>query len=440
MKLQKQLREAGVQWVRILWCDHANVIRGKAPHISMLADGLPDGLGIAAAQLALPVMYDAVAPNAGLGPVGEAQMVPDWSTLKILPYAPGQAQVIGDLLVDGKPWAHCPREYLREQVKKLETAGFGVKAAFENEFFLLRKTPEGYEPADRSVYAATLGFNEHQFFINDFTAALEAQGLQPEFYYPESGPGQQELSIRYGNALEAADNQIAFRETARGVAHQHGLVASFLPKIYDNAAGSGCHINLSLWKGKQNLMGDTSEKTDISKVGQHFIAGVLAHIHGLTALTIPSRNSFRRIRPHFWAGAYRAWGYANREAAVRVNRGPKGATRFELKTADASANPYLALGAMLAAGLDGIHKKMPLAIEATDDPALLPKKIQQQGQMDLLPNSLGQAIEALQKDQVLMDSLGEARAKSYIAVRKMEWEALKDMSLEDEVKLLAERY
>lgn len=436
----ERLEEAGVEWVRILWCDHANLIRGKAVHVSLLGNGLPEGVGISVAQQALPVMHDSVARDSGLGPVGEARLIPDWSTLKLLPYAPGQAQVIGDMRMGRRAWEHCPREYLREQIAALAKAGLSAKAAFENEFFLLVPAEEGYRCADRSVFAATDAMNRHQNFIRDLTHALQAQGLQPEFYYPESGPGQQELSIRYSDALGAADHQIIYRETVRGVAVRHGYAASFLPKIYENAAGSGCHLNLSLWQGEENALGDAKHPTGLSPTGQHFLAGALAHLRALTALTIPTCNSFRRIRPHFWAGAFRAWGYDNREAALRVTRGPAGATRFELKTSDASANPYLALGALLAAGLDGLKRELPLPPEATSDPGLLSPEEREQRGFEPLPTSLGQALDALREDAVVLESLGPARARAYLAVKQMEWEALKDLSLEEEVRLLAERY
>jgi glutamine synthetase len=305
---------------------------------------------------------------------------------------------------------------------------------------LLRRTAQGYEPADTTVFAATGAMNQHQDFLCDLTRALEAQGLQPEFYYPESAPGQQELSIRYTDALGAADNQITYRETVRGVALAHGYAASFLPKVDEQAAGSGCHLNLSLWQDGQNVLGDAAQCTGLSTCGQHFIAGILAHLPGLTALTIPTRNSFRRIRPHFWAGAFRAWGYDNREAAVRVTRGKNGASRFELKTCDASANPYLALGAVIAAGLDGIQRALALPREVTIDPGHMPEVERQANGVDMLPGSLGQALAALEQDAVLLASLGAARARAYIAVKKAEWDALKEVSLAEEVQRLAERY
>ena len=431
------LNAAGVRYLRVLWCDNANIVRARAVRVR------PDmsvSVAISQAQLALPVMQDSVVPGAGLGPVGEAELRPDWATLRRLPFAPGEAQVIGDLMVGGKPWAHCPRAFLRQQIERLSSQTLSVRAAFENEFYLLRRVEGELNPADNSVYAATSGMNLHRAFVHDLTAALEAQDLEPEVYYPESGPGQQELSVRHADALGSADQQLIFRETVRGVAQQHGYVATFLPKVFEQSAGSGCHINLSLWQGGSNITGDAVEPSGLSSVGRAFIAGVLAHLPALCALSMPSPNSYRRIRPHAWAGAYRSWGYANREAAVRVSRGESGASRFELKAADATANPYLALGALLAAGLDGLERRLPLPPEVSLDPGLLSDHERSEQGIEALPSSLGAAIAALEQDRVMLGALGAERAQTFLAVRRAEWNALQGLSLPEEVQLLAERY
>ena len=347
---------------------------------------------------------------------------------------------MGDMMVDGKPWEHCPREYLREQVRALAGAGFTARAAFENEFFLLKRTATGYAPADETVYAATGSMNAHQAFIRELTSTLEALGLEPEFYYPESAPGQQEISIRHAEPLAAADRQVLYREVVRGVAARHDLVASFLPKVYDNAAGSGCHLNVSLWRSGRGVMRDTGHATGLSTIARHFIAGVLAHLPALCAITAPSSNSYRRLQPHFWAGAFLVWGFDNREAAVRVTRGTAEATRFELKASDASANPYLALGAVLAAGLDGLERELTLPPDVDVDPGLFSEDERRQRGIAPLPRSLGESLDALAADETLCRSLGPARARAYLAVKRMEWNALRDLSLADEVRMLAERY
>jgi glutamine synthetase len=443
---QKQsLKDAGIKFVRILWCDNANIIRAKAAHINYLESFIENGINITVAQQALPVMYDAVAPKTGLGPVGEVRLMPDWSTLTILPYAEGHAQVLSDMIVGAtrKVWSHCPRGFLRRQIEKLAKKGLTFKAVFENEFFLLRRNENGgLGPADETVFCATGSMNQHCAFVNDLAEALIAQGLDVENYYPESGPGQQEMNIRYVDAMRAADHQIIYRETVRGVANRHGLVPSFLPKIYEDKAGAGCHINFSLWREEQNISGDSQQANGISREAGAFVAGILNHLTALTAITIPSKNSFRRIRPHFWAGAFRAWGYQNREAAVRVckNKAETQAGRFEFKTADATTNPYLALGALIAAGLDGLERNQELPEEVAMDPGLIPEEERNAKGIDLLPQNLGEAIEELRKDEVLLNSMGKDLARSFVAVRQNEWDALKDLSLEEEVKLLVERY
>lgn len=438
--IQRALAAADVRFVRMLWCDNANVIRAKAARTSH-ASSLTNGIAITKAQQALPVMHDAVVAESGLGPIGEAHLTPDWNTLTVLPFAPGNAQVLCDMTVDGAPWEHCPRTFLKEQIERLADAGIRVRAAFENEFVFLRRSERGLEPADGSVYAMTAPMNRYNGTILEIADALERQGVPVEHYYVESGPGQQELSIGPRDALGAADRQIVFRETVRGVAARHDLIASFLPKITEGAAGSGCHVNLSLWRDERDRTGDPRRPSSLSGEAEAFIAGVLHHLPALCALTLASGNSYRRIRPHYWAGAFTAWGRGNREAAVRVTTGGAGAaTRFEVKTADASANPYLALGAILAAGADGILEERDLPPETTTDPGHLDADERESRGIRPLPADLGQALGALRNDATLLGALGEARARAYLAVKTDEWEATREMTLEDETRLLAERY
>jgi glutamine synthetase len=441
-EILKSLDAAGVRFVRILWCDNANIIRGKAVHRGTLSEYLKHGVGISAAQQAIPVMYDAPVPGSGLGPVGEVRLVPDWDTFTPLPYAPGHARVIGDMVKDGYPWNLCPRDFLKTMVAEAQREGLEVIAAFENEFYLLRQTPDGVVPADETVFASTLAMDLHQAVIDEIVEALVEQGMLVEQYYPESGPGQQEISVLYTHALGAADQQIAFRETVRAIALQHNLKASFLPKIFADKAGSGCHLHLSLWQDGQNLLPNLEADGGLSEVARRFIAGILHHLPALMALTTPSTNSYRRIRPHYWSGAFRCWGMDNREAAVRVPSNPEeiSPTHFELKTVDASANPYLALGAVIAAGLDGVRHCLELGEPVAVDPGHMTESERSTRGIELLPTNLGESIEQLSNDKVLLDALGTELTQAYLAVRKAEWEVMKDLELEEEVKLLLERY
>ncbi|NJN85146.1 MAG: glutamine synthetase [Leptolyngbyaceae cyanobacterium SL_7_1] len=427
-----------LRFVRVVWCDNANVIRGKAFHTRFLAEHQERGVGIAMAQQAIPVMYDAIAPHSGLSPVGEVWLVPDWSTFAPLPYTPGHGRALGDMIHQGEPWALCPRGFLKRMIAQAEGLGLQVKAAFEHEFYLLRST-QPLLPVDTTVFASTLGMDMNHGVIDAITDALTLQGIPVERYYAESGHGQHELSMRYTHALQAADWQIVFRETVRGVALRHGLTASFLPKIFAQQAGSGCHLHFSLWQGDMNLL---PAPQGLSPLAQAFVAGVLHHLPALMALTTPSCNSYRRLKPHFWSGAFRCWGWDNREAAVRLPSNPTtpSPTHIELKTVDASANPYLALGATIAAGLDGIQQRMTLGAAVAVDPGEWSIEEQQARGVDRLPTHLGDSIAHLKDDAVLIRALGSPLAQAFLAVRQAEWEFFKAMELDEEVNLLLERY
>lgn len=438
------LKSQNIRFVRLLWCDNANLIRGKAFHTHFLAEHQQYGIGIAMAQQGVPVMFDAVVPESGLTPVGEVWLVPDWSTLKPLPYAAGHARVMADItqidgMQTGKPWELCPRGFLKRMIGAVRAIGLEVKAAYENEFYLLQPG-EAVQPVDQTNFASSFSMDCNRNVIDDISEALIAQDIPVERYYPESGAGQQEISTRYTEALQAADWQIAFRETVRGVALRHHLRASFLPKIFADQAGSGCHLHLSLWQQGKNITPD--HQGGLSSTTRQFIAGILHHLPALMAITTPSSNSYRRLQPHFWSGAFCCWGFDNREAAVRIPRNPvpPSPTHIELKTVDASANPYLALGAVLAAGLDGIQRNLDPGEPVAIDPGYLPEIDRQQRGIDRLPQTLGEAIHHLSQDKILLDAMGTGLAKAFLAVRQAEWEYLKPLSLEEEVKLLLERY
>lgn len=442
--IQTRLREGNIRFLRVVWCDNGNVIRGKAIHIDALTrqleGGTAGGVGLSAAQQAIPVVADAVAPGSGLGPVGEVWLVPDWETLQMLPYAPGQARAMGDMVTDGQPWPWCARQFLRRMVQRAADQGFTIKAAFEPEFYLLRRDGALTLPADTTPFAATLAMDSHQAVVMAIADALSAQGVAVEQYYPESGPGQQEISVRYRSALAAADQHVIYRETVKAIAHQHGLVASFVPKLFEAHAGSGCHLHLSLWEGDRNVIPNGAG--GLSAIARSFAAGLLHHLPALMALTAPSPNSYRRLRPQCWSGAFCAWGMDNREAALRVpsNLAPPSPTHLELKTVDGAANPYLALGSAIAAGLDGIAQGYPLPEPVQEDPGALSEQERRDRGIALLPQSLDVALAALEQDLVLLEALGKPLAQTHLAVRRAELNAMAGMTLDAEVSLLLDRY
>jgi glutamine synthetase len=276
--------------------------------------------------------------------------------------------------------------------------------------------------------------------INDMVAALEQQGIAIDVYYPELGHGQHELPIRHTAALRAADNQIWLRETVRGVAHQHGLVASLAAKPLPEQAGNSAHIHWSLWDpgAETNLLYDAGDDYRLSKMAYHFVAGVLAHLPGLLALTAPSYNSYRRLQPHFWSSAYTSWGPDNREASVRVASGLFGmeaeSVNLELKPCDPSNNPYLALGGLLAAGLDGVARELEPGQVSLVDPANLSAEERAARGIERYPTTQAAALDALERDELLIEALGAELAGSYLAVKRSEYAAFEAEDLDFEIK------
>jgi glutamine synthetase len=439
MSLDKStLRRHGFEFIRLVWCDNANVIRAKAAHIGQLEEIADFGLGISFAQQAVPVLRDAFVAESGLGPVGEVRLQPDWSTLTGLPYASGHARMMSDLVLDGRPWAYCPRDFLKRSVRQLAESGLSVQVAFENEFYLLQRDESGgLEPVDKTLFCSVQAMNKNAEFLSKLCANLIEQGIHPVNYYPESGFGQYELSIAHAPALTAADHQLVFRETVHAVAAQFGWIASFLPKPFADQAGSGCHLHLSLWKDGENL---SSQKPSPDSVNGHFMAGILEHLPGLMALTAPTRNSYARFGRHLWSGAFAAWGYDNREAALRVPTHPRGLSHFELKTHDATANPYLALGGVLCAGLDGVRRKLPLAEPVAIDPGLMSVEELVERGIDELPTELAEVLEHFEEDDLLQSCLGPELARSYLCVKREELRGISELSQQQEIALLLERY
>ena len=441
----KRVSIDNVRTVRFLYCDHANVIRGKAAHVSGLADFLESGIGLTVAMQAF-TLTEHLAPSTNLGPVGEIRLVPDSRTFAMLPYAPREARLLCDMYtLDGQPWELCPRAFLHQMIDRAGRHGLRVEAAFEYEFYLARQIDDGrFVPADDSLCFASDGMDRQAAVIGAIIDALDQQGLQPRQYYPELGPAQQELTIQHAPVLEAADRQVAVRETVRAVALQHGLVASFAPKPFADQAGSGCHVHLSLWNGDQNVMYDANGQLGLSSLGRSFVAGVLQHAPGLLAVTCPSVNSYLRLAPNMWSSAYTCWGPDNREAAVRVPSTFKGrvqaSTNIEIKAVDASANPYLALGAIMAAGLDGIERNLDPGEPVTSNPHDLDDAEREARGIRRYPGSLIDAIGELEQDEVLIDALGAARAHEFIGVRRAEWADLGRASVTQQIAAHFRRY
>ena len=419
--------EAGLRFIRFLWCGNDGTVRAKASSRHGLERRLESGIGLTVAMQAMNGL-DQLQPIEGLGPVGEIRLIPDLTTFRILPYAPQTGAVVTDHVdLDGEAAAVCQRSFLKRMEARLAERGLVLRAAFESEFSLATQVDGQFVPVDSGLCFSTIAMTAAQDYANELAAALEAQEIVLEQYYTELGHGQQEISIRHRPALQAADEQLLVRETIRGVAARHGLVASLAPKPWPDNAGNGAHVHFSLWEGKRNSFYDGSAPDLLSGEARSFIAGLLEHLPGLCGLTAPSFNSYHRIVPQHWAGAFMCWGHDNREAPVRVASVFGGleeaSTNAELKACDASCNPYLALGGLIAAGLDGLEKGLlpPEPVEV--DPATIAEDERAARGIMELPATQAEALDALAADPVLTAALGSVLAESYLAVRRSEWAA-----------------
>ena len=333
-------------------------------------------------------------------------------------------------------WEACSRTFLKQAIAALADEGYAMTAAFEPEFTLGRREPapdggpDQLVPVDDSLCYSATGFHQAHDFTMDLVRALEAQGLQVEHYYPELGHGQQEVVIRHAPALRAADNHVLYRETVRGVAFRRGLWASLAPKPIPDQAGNGTHLHASLTAltddGTEGpaVFADASDQYGLSRTGYHFIGGLLAHLPALVALTCGSVNSYRRLQPQFWSSAYTIYGMDNREAAVRICSALRGDHRssvnLELKPSDSTANPYLALGALILAGLDGIRRQLDPGPAVNVDPFTMSEAERAAAGAHRLPQSLDEALDALEGDELLMNALGPLRSAGYVAVKRAE--------------------
>jgi glutamine synthetase len=415
---------AGLRLIRFLYCDNDGVIRGKATGLSGLGERLESGIGLTVAMQAFSLL-DRLAPVEGMGPVGEIRLVPDPDTFVVAPYAPHTGVLLVDMsTTDQQSYAADGRYFLRRMIERAAGFDLGLVAAFEPEWTLTRRDAEEWLPIDHSLCFSSEGMATAAEVIDEVVAALNAQGLAVEQYYPELGWGQQELSIRHAPALAAADRHLLYRETVRAVASRRGLAASFAPKPWPDQPGNGCHLHFSAWAadGGNRFAGPNG----LSDVGRRFVAGVLEHLPGLLALTCASVNSYRRLQPQTWASAYQVWGLDNREAALRVASTFWGreaeSTNVELKACDSSSNPYLALGGLIAAGLDGVERQLELPPPVTVDPHTLDEPARARFGAVRHPRSLGESIANLRADRVLMEALGDRLSASYIAVKEMDVE------------------
>ena len=419
-------------WVRFVFVDHAGIPKTKAVHRDTFERRASAGVGLAKGVLALDPS-GALHPASGLSPVGECRLVPDLSTLTPLPFARGQAMVACDMTEpDARtPWEGCPRSALRRVLGRLAERGYRAIASFEAEFYVWG--PDG--PLDRTPYAGSFALTAAAEFVAELAQTLEEMGIRPEQCHAEVGHGNLELSVAQTEALAAADRRVQVLETIRGVAHRMGLETTMAPKPYLDQAGNGHHLHVSVY----SLEDDTPALFDgsgaLSGPGSGFVAGILEHLPAVMAFGAPSPNSYQRLAPGMWSSAFAAYGPDNREAAVRLASPVAGAesatANIELKPVDVTANPYLVLAAVLAAGMDGMGRGLDPGEPTMVDPATLSDEERTERGIYPLPGSLDESLDALEKDDVLIEALGEPLVRTHVAVARAQAEIAKEIPPEE---------
>ena len=357
-------------------------------------------------------------------------LYPDLDSFAIFPWRPSHgrvARLICDVHdPDGKPFVGDPRHVLKRALKRAEEMGFDAfNVGPEAEFFLFQTDDEG-KPTTRTNDEAgyfDLGPLDHgEGTRREICMALEQMGFEIEASHHEVAQGQHEIDFKYADALRTADNIMTFKLAVKTLAQKNGLHATFMPKPIFGINGSGMHTNMSLFQGGKNAFYDPDDPKGLSKEAYSFIAGLLAHVKGMAAVTNPLVNSYKRLVPGYEAPCYLAWSASNRSALIRIPAARGQSTRVELRSPDPACNPYLELALCLAAGLDGIEKGLTPPPEVTENIFDMNAAARKAHGIDSLPDSLEEAIHALEADPLVLDTLGEHVAANYIEGKRKEWE------------------
>ncbi|MFM1779682.1 MAG: type glutamate--ammonia ligase [Actinomycetota bacterium] len=419
----RTIEERGVKFVRLWFTDVAGTLKSVAVAPAEIEGAFNEGIG-----------FDGSAIE-GLARTSEADMlaIPDPSTFQILPWRGNvdpTARMFCDISTpDGQAAAADPRNVLRRTLAKAAKMGFSFYIHPEIEFYLLKSDQLDSAgqpvPVDNAGYFDNVpGGTAHDFRRRAVTM-LEQLGISVEFSHHEGGPGQNEIDLRYADALSMADNIMTFRTVIKEVAIEQGVYATFMPKPFTNHPGSGMHTHMSLFEGDKNAFFDASAPYHLSKVARSFMAGVLKHASEITLVTNQFVNSYKRLWGGGEAPSYVCWGHNNRSALIRVplhKPEKSNSTRIEYRAMDSAANPYLAYSLLLAAGLKGIEENYELPSETEDNVWSLSDLERRAMGIDPLPQSLDHAIRRLEESELVAEVLGESVFNFVLANKRREWE------------------
>ncbi|MBD5520348.1 MAG: type I glutamate--ammonia ligase [Lachnospiraceae bacterium] len=412
------VQEEDVEFIRLQFTDIFGNLKNVAVTVSQLEKAL-DG----------ECMFDGSSIE-GFARIEESDMYlhPDFSTLEIFPWRPQQGKVarfICDVYrPDGTPFEGDPRYILKRAIKEAENLGYVFEVGPECEFFLFNTDENAMPTTNTHEQAGYFDLGPVDFGENarrDMVLTLEEMGFVIEASHHEVAPAQHEIDFRYDEALATADNIMTFKLAVKTIAKRHGLHATFMPKPKYGVNGSGMHINMSLSKDGKNIFADKNDKNGLSKEAYYFIGGIMKHMKGMTAITNPLVNSYKRLVPGFEAPVHIAWSVTNRSPLIRIPASHGIGTRIELRSPDPSANPYLALAVCLRAGLDGIvNKIMPPASVDCNIFEMSDAQKKENG-IEEIPGTLIEAIYDMEKDDLVREVLGEHTYTKYIAAKKAEW-------------------
>lgn len=418
--IKKMAEEQNVRFIRLQFTDMLGIIKNVEIPVSQIDKALNNQM-----------MFDGSSIE-GFVRIEESDMYlyPDYDTWMVFPWTAEKgkvARLICDIYnTDGTPFEGDPRGNLKRQLRRMEEMGFtSFNIGPEPEFYLFKLDEKG-EPTlelnDKGGYFDLAPTDLGENCRRDIVLELEEMGFDVEASHHECGPGQHEIDFKYAEAVKACDDIQTFKLVVKTIARKHGLHATFMPKPIFGIAGSGMHCNVSLFKGKGNAFFDENGSLQLSETAYHFIAGTMKHAEAFTAVCNPTVNSYKRLVPGYEAPCYVAWSAKNRSPLIRIPSARGMSTRIEVRSADPSANPYLAMTVILASGLDGIEKRLVAPGSVDRNIYVMDKAERLENGIIDLPSNLGLALEKLKEDQVIMDALGGHIAEHFIEAKEIEWD------------------
>jgi len=446
VEVQAWLEEAGVSAVILGFVDPSMIVRAKCVPTARFATVAAAGVGISTLfNVAMSNDKFALLPGYIDGPSGDLRLRPDPSATVPLAAMPGWAWApVDQYTQEGEAFPACPRAFARRMTDAFVERGVFVKAVFEFEFSVgVPDDDGGFQPAHEGPGYSDIALVRNHDFALDLITTIESQGLGLQQFHPEYADGQFEISIAPRSPVAAADAAMVVRQTVRAVARRHGFIASFAPQVGPDT-GNGAHAHLSLWEGDRNLMAGGAGPAGMHERGEAFVAGMLHELGAIVGVTVPTSLGYTRLQPHHWSGAMQCWGTENREAAVRFVAGVTPATadaaNVEIKPVDGTANPYLAIGSMLAAALHGLDTDDRLPPSTEEDPDGLPDDVKAARGVRQLPGSLREATEQLAASSVLREAMGDFLFETFLATRRGEVEQYAGIDDDELIRRLRWRY